>query len=82
MRNKAEREREIRSRPHLARLPHTETKSPSLGFPARVPIKFWQFPVTSGEVPENISVPLGFGSLCCSLSHFTFRLGLGDVSCR
>ncbi|KAJ0566056.1 hypothetical protein HanIR_Chr06g0269551 [Helianthus annuus] len=37
--------------PTRARLPPTETKSPSLGFPARVPIKFWQFPVTSGEVP-------------------------------
>ncbi|MFS7922987.1 hypothetical protein Hanom_Chr03g00255531 [Helianthus anomalus] len=39
--------------PTRARLPQTETKSPSLGFPARVPIKFWQFPVTSGEVPAR-----------------------------
>ncbi|KAJ0432966.1 hypothetical protein HanIR_Chr17g0865071 [Helianthus annuus] len=32
--------------PTRACLPPTETKSSSLRFPARVPIKFWQFPVS------------------------------------
>ncbi|KAJ0578094.1 hypothetical protein HanIR_Chr05g0243511 [Helianthus annuus] len=62
MQKNAERERERErsgaskspaSGPTRACLPPTETKSSSLGFPARVPIKFWQFPVTSGEVPES-----------------------------
>ncbi|KAJ0580705.1 hypothetical protein HanRHA438_Chr04g0170951 [Helianthus annuus] len=58
MRKKAERDQEPANLRQpalrvLASHPQKRSKSSSLRFPARVPTKFWQFPVTSGEVPAR-----------------------------